>query len=85
MEPIKKPEEEEKPAPFYAKYFAMNKEKKYDADGFPIKKAEEMKPPVPLTEEHLKMPHEMYNWVVFKCFDACVGTFRDKKLVINET
>jgi hypothetical protein len=64
------------------KYFATTKPKRTDDDGYPIRKEEDtMNPPVPLTEEHMKIPHEMYNWITFKCFDACIGTFRDKKLI----
>jgi len=27
-----------------------------------------------------KMPHEIYNFIIFKCFDACVSNFNNKTL-----
>ena len=66
------------------KYFATTKPRLTDEEGFPLKEPEAMKPPISVTEEHMKMPHEMYNWIVFKCFDACIGTFRDKRLISTE-
>ena len=34
--------------------------------------------------EEQKMPHEMYNWIVDRCFDCCVGTFDHKHLIKGE-
>lgn len=27
-----------------------------------------------------QIPHELYNFIVFKCFDACIGNFENKTL-----
>jgi hypothetical protein len=35
-------------------------------------------------EKKPEMPHELFNWSVFKCFDTCVGSFRDKNLLQTE-
>ena len=34
--------------------------------------------------EEQKMPHEMYNFIVDRCFDCCVGTFDHKHLIKGE-
>ncbi len=31
-----------------------------------------------------KMPHEIYNWIIFKCFDTCISNFENKTLDNNE-
>jgi hypothetical protein len=33
---------------------------------------------VPHHEE--KIPHEMYNFILFRCFDTCVTTFNNKTI-----
>ncbi len=35
-------------------------------------------------EESEIMPHEVYNFIIFKCFDACVANFNNKVLDTNE-
>ena len=30
------------------------------------------------------MPHEMYNFIVDRCFDCCVGPFNHKHLLKSE-
>lgn len=31
-----------------------------------------------------KMPHEIYSWITFKCFDACISNFENKTLDSQE-
>jgi len=30
------------------------------------------------------MPHELKNYIIERCFDACIGDFNDKNLLPNE-
>ena len=34
--------------------------------------------------EEIKMPYATYNWILFKCFDSCVGDFDNKSLDARE-
>ena len=34
--------------------------------------------------EHEKMPHEVYNFMLERCFDACISTFNHKTLLNSE-
>ncbi len=34
--------------------------------------------------EEVKFPHEVYHYIMFKCFDACIGNFDNKHLDSNE-
>ena len=34
--------------------------------------------------EHEKMPHEVYNFILERCFDACISTFNHKTLINSE-
>lgn len=36
------------------------------------------------TEEEPKMPYDLYNYILFKCFDACIGNFSNKTIDVNE-
>lgn len=41
-------------------------------------------PPVYIPHEEEIMPYEVYNFIIFKCFDACVANFNNKVLDVNE-
>lgn len=36
------------------------------------------------SEDGLRIPHEIYNYIVFKCFDSCVTNFDNKVLDTTE-
>ena len=41
-------------------------------------------PPDPVYPDTEKMPHEVYNFLLDKCFDACILTFNNKSLLNSE-
>ena len=41
-------------------------------------------PPDPVYPENEKMPHEVYNFIVDRCSDACIEQFNNKSLLNSE-